>query len=251
MKPAAAVFTIVFNESLFLPIWLKYYSWHFDMKDILVLDHESDDGSTEGLDCNVQRVVDEKGRRFDHRWLARTVIAKQKELLARYETVLFTEVDEIVFPRQGSLAAYVASFQKPSIRCTGYELQHSPEKGEVPYDPGSLILDQRRYWWRRGIYDKPLLTSVPLKYYLGFHSARENSNPGIDGTKPPGERDEHLVLLHIHRMDKDLCFERHRWRWTLNMENTYEKNAGESYLEKWWCEHTALQPIPSWVPHIV
>ena len=42
----AAVFTIVQNEPVFLPIWERYYQRHFDRDDIFVLDHDSTDPTT-------------------------------------------------------------------------------------------------------------------------------------------------------------------------------------------------------------
>ena len=39
---------MVYNEAVFLPIWLRYYSRFFAPDDIYVLDHESTDGSTSG-----------------------------------------------------------------------------------------------------------------------------------------------------------------------------------------------------------
>src|SRR4029078_6916324 len=42
----SAVLTIAQNESLFLPVWLGYYSRFFNPDDVYVLDHDSDDGST-------------------------------------------------------------------------------------------------------------------------------------------------------------------------------------------------------------
>ena len=46
MKRRKAAFTIVKNEPVMLPIWLSYYSKHFDLQDLYVLDHQSTDGST-------------------------------------------------------------------------------------------------------------------------------------------------------------------------------------------------------------
>src|SRR4051812_32952538 len=43
-----AVVTIVHNEALLLPIWLRYYSRFFRPDDIYVLDNDSSDGSTDG-----------------------------------------------------------------------------------------------------------------------------------------------------------------------------------------------------------
>jgi hypothetical protein len=44
-KKKCAVFTIVQNENIFLPIWLKYYSKYFDPKDIYILNHDSNEES--------------------------------------------------------------------------------------------------------------------------------------------------------------------------------------------------------------
>jgi hypothetical protein len=38
-RRAAAVFTIVREEAVFLPIWLRYYAAHFPPEDIYVLHH--------------------------------------------------------------------------------------------------------------------------------------------------------------------------------------------------------------------
>jgi hypothetical protein len=66
-----AVFTIVKNEKLFLPIWIKHYKKFFDDSDIYILDHESNDDSTKNLDVNVIPVYNEFT--FDQNWLINTV----------------------------------------------------------------------------------------------------------------------------------------------------------------------------------
>ena len=95
MKKKCAVFTIVKNENYFLPIWLKHYKKYFNNSDIYVLDHQSNDGSTNNLDVNVIR-IDYK-LAFDHHWLVQTVQQQQTKLLEEYESVLFAEVDEIIY----------------------------------------------------------------------------------------------------------------------------------------------------------
>src|SRR6185369_12509370 len=54
MKVAALTF--VYNESVNLPIWIKYYGSNFGEKNLFVADRESDDGSTANLG-EVNRVV--------------------------------------------------------------------------------------------------------------------------------------------------------------------------------------------------
>jgi hypothetical protein len=55
-----AVFTICRSEGVYLPIWLKYYRQFFSDNDIYILDNDSNDGSTQNLTVNVQRVHSNK-----------------------------------------------------------------------------------------------------------------------------------------------------------------------------------------------
>jgi len=64
------VLTIVHNEAVFFPIWLRYYSRFFAPDDIYVLDHETTDGSTDG-DGFVRIPVEHEC--VDMRWLRDTI----------------------------------------------------------------------------------------------------------------------------------------------------------------------------------
>lgn len=201
-----AVLTIVRDESVFLPIWLAYYSRYFAPEDIHVLDHGSTDGSTDG-DGFVHIPVEHEN--VEMLWMAATVQAHQHRLLESYETVLFTDVDEIVAPepRTGTLADYLERFQGDFVRCTGFELIHL-RGSEPPFDPTRPVLAQRSHWFRSRMYSKPLVARVPLHWRPGFHSCEE-------GNRDP---DPNLYLVHLHRMDYDLCLAKHRrvsrWRWS-------------------------------------
>src|SRR3954468_516687 len=94
-----AVFTMVYNESVFLPIWLKYYSQFFAPEDIYVLDHGSTDESTNGKGFNRIMVPNPI---VDCAAQLQTVQGMQHELSGRYETVLYSDSDEIVAPHPSS-----------------------------------------------------------------------------------------------------------------------------------------------------
>jgi hypothetical protein len=55
-----AVFTIVHNEEVFLPVWLRYYQRHVPVADMWIMDHNTVDGSTSAQhlppDINYMRV---------------------------------------------------------------------------------------------------------------------------------------------------------------------------------------------------
>jgi glycosyl transferase family 2 len=195
-----AAITIVHNEPVFLPIWLDYYSRFFAPEDLYVLDNDSTDGSTEG-DGFVR--IPAHHDSVDHTWMVETVRGLQHELLDRYDAVLVTDVDEIVSPAPdwGTLGEYIDEFGEWFVNCIGYEILHMVDR-EGPYDPSRPILDQRGYWFANGAYNKPALATGPMDWLPGFHHR-------TDGQVNP---DPNLYLIHLHRMDFDLCRERHRGR---------------------------------------
>jgi hypothetical protein len=195
-----AVITIVHNEPVFLPIWLGYYSRFFAPDDIYVLDNDTTDSSTE-RDGFVRIPVHHDT--VDHVWMVETVERLQHELIDSYDVVLVTDVDEIVAPTPewGTLGEYIDEFDEWFVNCVGYEILHLVDR-EGPYDGSRLILDQRSYWFPNAAYDKPALASTAMSWVPGFHK------------KADGEfnYDPDLRLIHLHRMDFDICRQRHRLR---------------------------------------
>jgi hypothetical protein len=251
-----AVLTMVHTARVFLPIWLGYYSRFFAAEDIYVLDNDSTDGSTdrEGF---VRIPVSHD--RVDHTWMVRTIEAKQQELLERYDVVLVTDVDEIVTPTPewGTLEEYIDRFDEDYVKCVGYEILHLIDR-EAPYDPSRPILDQRGYWFANSAYDKPALTSTPVRWEPGFH--RLEGERHLDGSR----WDPDLRLIHLHRLDFDLCRQRHEVRrdraWNrIDLDQgwaSYNRTTAEGEFEHWFYEDSGfesegvrivLEPIPeSW-----
>jgi hypothetical protein len=199
-----AVFTIAQNEATFLPLWLSYYGRHFDPSDIYLLDHDSSDGSTEGIEkqCNVVAVHRDKS--FDHVWLKSTVEEFQAFLLGSYDAVLFSEVDEFVLPdplRHDGLGDYIEGLEGPAACCTGYNVVHYPDDGEPPLRFEEPLLPQRSYWHPSSRYSKRLLGRVPLSWTTGFHT---------ESNVPEVLPDPDLYLVHLHRIDYEYCLARHQ-----------------------------------------
>jgi hypothetical protein len=208
-----AVLTIVKNESIFLPIFLRYYGQFFDAEDIYVLDHGTTDGSTD-VGGFRREIVDHPF--VDHTWMRDTVQARQHELLQSYEVVLVCDVDEIIAPnprKYDGLGDYIDRMSADYVNCRGVEVIHMKDT-EPRIDLSRNILDQRHWWFRNYIYSKPLLSRVPQQWVPGFHH-RE------DGTS---NQDLQLLLIHLHRMDYELCWARHHFR------NRLDWNDGDLYL---------------------
>jgi hypothetical protein len=195
-----AIITMVHNEPVFLPIWHAYYSRFFRPEDIYVLDNDSTDGSTQRSGFVRIPVVHDS---VDHTWMVRTIEGLQRRLLERYEIVVVTDVDEIIAPApvRGTLGSYLDDFDEEWVNCLGYELLHLRDR-EPPLRLDRPILDQRSSWYFNGAYDKAALATVPMTWRPGFHGREDfHFNPDPD-----------LRLIHLHRMDYDLCLERHRTR---------------------------------------
>jgi Glycosyl transferase family 2 len=242
-----AAITIVHNEPVFFPIWLGYYSQFFAAEDIYVLDHESDDGST-ARDGFVRIPVTHET--VDHTWMVRTIEALQHELLQRYDVVLVTDVDEIVapVPEFGTLGDYIDGLEEDFVNCLGYELIHLVDR-EPPFDRARNVLDQRGYWFPSDIYDKPALATVPMRWHPGFHR-------GLEGSMHP---DPDLYLIHLHRMDYEICLARHSHRQRLDWNErdvslgwaTHNRITDEAEFAQWFYEESnaewnkiAIEPIP-------
>jgi hypothetical protein len=235
--PRRAVITMVHNEPVFFTIWLRYYSRFFAPKDIYVLDHESTDGATD-RDGFVRIPVEHPT--VDHEWMVDTIAQLQHELLGRYEVTLVTDVDEIVapVPQNGTLGEYLDRFDEEWVNCLGYELLHQ-QRSEPPLDLDRPVLDQRGFWFFNDGYDKAALATVPMDWRPGFHG-RSDFEFNLDPD---------LRLIHLHRMDFDLCRERHRiraqrrWAERDAREGWAEHNriTDEATLRDWFFEHGSFE----------
>lgn len=185
----AAVFTLGKDESFHLPQWISYYSQHFDPSDMYVLDHDSQHpvvrATLANFDGNVRPVENEVV--FDHDWLLSVVHGMQRELLDRYDYVIYTDTDELIIPGSGTLREFLENASEPGYRCTGYE-----------------VLEDRVY--RNAMFDKTLIANHPLAWVYGYH----HSNPQY-------AQSDDLFLYHLHKLNfaeswaKTQRWNQHRW----------------------------------------
>lgn len=215
-----AVVTMVHNEAVFFPIWLDYYSRFFGPADIHVLDNETTDGSADR--GGFVRVPVAHGS-VDHEWMVNTIKAYQRDLLDRYDVVLVTDVDEIVSPTPefGTLGDYIDRLDEQFVNAIGYELIHLADR-EPAFRSGLAVLEQRRHWFANDAYDKPALAMVPMDWKPGFHE-RVDAETNFDPD---------LRLIHLHRMDFDICRERHSLR--------RKRSWGKQDLMEGWAVHNRI-----------
>lgn len=207
-----AVFTMMSNEKVMLPIWLSYYSHYFKGEDIFVLTHNSSEEhmreSREKFKFN--ELPKNYGSVFDADEQLKIVKDFQRELLNKYDYVLYTDVDEIVVPDPDlykGLDEYIDLCGKEYVYCKGYEVLHSREL-EADLDISKPLLQQRKYWAFNIAISKPLLSRIPLDWINGFHQLTEHTSDEVVKTKI----DPRLYLLHLNRIDYKIA--KDRWEYT-------------------------------------
>lgn len=194
----AAVFTVQHDEDFYLPIWLRYYEEHFDTQDIYVVSHNCTEltndilKDAEARGINIERV--NTNEIFNHAWLNDLVHGYQKKLLENYEYVLFVDCDEIVAPENQSLKSFIDNATEVAYRCFGYEVITD-----------GIITNKN--------YDKTLLTSIPLEYVYGYHTATPEFTV-TDG----------LHLYHLHRLNYEKS-------WQRNLRLSQERWNGKAVTE--------------------
>ena len=248
-----AVLTIVRNESVFLPIWIRYYRQFFPARDMYVIDHQSTDGSTEG--DGFTRIPVSHAE-YSAGWQRDIIQRHQHDLVDRYDVVLCTDVDEIVAPdpRLGDLGTYINQFDNDFVTCQGYEILHQ-KNHEPPFDPTVPVLKQRSTWYANPLYSKPLLARVPMMWKGGCHDR-------VDGRE---NKDPNLYLIHLHRMDYGICLVRHQDRTRFPLAQI-DRDRGWGYQNQItdpakfssWFFHDSCgpvpprpEPIPSWWSDVV
>jgi hypothetical protein len=234
-----AIVTMVHNEPVFLPLWLGYYGRYFGPQDIYVFDNETTDGSTERP--GFVRMPAERDS-VDALWTLDTIQSFQHELMNSYELVVVTDVDEFVcpVPKHGTLGDYLDSFDEEWVNCLGYELLHRREL-EAPLDLGKPIMSQRHWWFPNGAYDKATLTTAPLTWRAGFHG-RADYHYNLDPD---------LRLIHLHRMDYDICHDRHRSRGGRRYADLDEEKkwalhnriTDDAQFERWFYEDSCFEGL--------
>lgn len=232
-----AVFTMAKDNAVHLPVWLKYYKRHFAPQNIYILDHNSVDGSTTGLDVPVIKIHNPAYNA--QQWIMDITHEWQKKLLGQYQYVLHAHPDEMIIadPEKytGGLSEYIIKNVVPVVKCDGRGIVQNLSKETENIDWNRSVFEQRR-WWYRDIHDcKPYLSSQPLRWAWGFH---------YDEDCPHRPVDPHLLMVHLHRADLQTMLGRHAWMRTQQFNNNGDQgNAGFHHR---WSHDDVIKDMAEW-----
>ena len=165
MKVAAL--TMAYNEPVWAPIWARYYAAQLGAEHCLLLDHGSDDGSTEGLPIPVRRLPRSA---LSEEWRCRTIEAEVARLLQTYDAVIHGDADELLLPDPAHHVTLhdAAAHAPPVATAIGLDLHHIPNE-EPPLDTSRPLGGQRQWVRFAASMCKPALVRRAVRWAPGFH----------------------------------------------------------------------------------
>jgi hypothetical protein len=189
-----AAITFCRDEGRMLPVWLRHYGGQLGVENLYVVDDSSVDGSTDHLPCDVLRIPPVRGGKFESTRMG-VLGGLGRALLAVYDVVVFTDVDEFLVPdpaRYDGLRSFVeAHANAPAVGALGLNVIHDVTR-EGPLDLDRPVLDQRRLAKFIPVMCKPSIKSVPAPWYAASH-----------GLRAPYAVDPDLWMFHLKFADRD------------------------------------------------
>jgi len=191
-----AVMTMVRDEAFMLPRWVAHYGRQLGMANLIVLDDNSADGSTDDLPCTVYRLPPPPWHRGWGPTRLQLVNGFARGLLACNDVVIFTDADEFLVAdpaKYASLHDYLSTRTQPQVVAPlALELMHNAEV-EPPLDPDQPILGQRRFVKFSPGMCKPLVKRVAKPWRNAFHGFHE-----------PFAIDNDLWMFHLKYADEGI-----------------------------------------------
>ncbi|MDZ5621221.1 glycosyltransferase family 2 protein [Nocardioides bizhenqiangii] len=194
-SPDVAVITMARDEGDLLPLWVSHYARHVGIDNLVVLDDNSVDGSTEGLGCTVHRVPELRGGPSFEPVRMRLMNGLAAGLLAVYDYVVFVDVDEFLVTdptRYPRLPDLIEDRGRPEVLgVMGLNVVHVPSVEPEPLDLGRPLLEQRGFAKFTPLMCKPSVKRINAGWAVSSH-----------GIKAPYSIDPELFMIHLKFADR-------------------------------------------------
>lgn len=192
--PSVAVITMARDEGTMLRRWVEHYSREVGAENLVVVDDNSSDGSTDDLPCPVLRIPPLTKKSFEPARMG-LLGGLSAGLLEAYDAAIFCDVDEFIVADPSiheSLRHFVAARPgRQAVGVMGLNLVHDVAV-EPPLVDSEPILGQRRLAKFLPLMCKPSLKWEPANWALASH-----------GIKCPFEVDPELFMFHMKFADRD------------------------------------------------
>ena len=192
--PHVAVITMARDEGTMLRRWVEHYSREVGAENLVVVDDNSSDGSTDDLPCPVLRIPPLTKKSFEPARMG-LLGGLSAGLLEAYDAAIFCDVDEFIVAdpkNHESLRHFVAARPgRQAVGVMGLNLVHDVTN-EPPLVDAEPILGQRRLAKFLPLMCKPSLKWEPANWALASH-----------GIRCPFEVDPELFMFHMKFADRD------------------------------------------------
>lgn len=195
-----AVISVLHNERMVLPQFLRYYAPQADA--IFLYDNESDDGCMEGLKEFDNVFVDQRisWGLFNEHVRYETHLGKKAKCVGEFDYVIMADCDEFVVPKNhATIKEALSELPEYDIHGThGFNMFKGPN--ETPYDPKVSLLTQRRWGFYYDWESKPIVVRPSFKadWRPGFHWIE---SPSIPRLKDP--RQARFWMLHYTGIEEE------------------------------------------------
>ena len=198
-KPGSAcAFTSVYNDTVFLSHWIKYYEKIVGKENLYVIDH----GSSILYDTTQANFIKIPRGKYDNSNMSLFCGYFQRFLLTQYNWVIHTDCDEFIFIEDDNDFSKIFNYSSGLVAAShGYEVIYNP-KTEKSLDHNLPLLSQRSLMFHGSSYQKVYITSSQATWGPGFHKIYENS---IHNSK--------LWALHIKYIDDKAFVEKNKNIW--------------------------------------
>ncbi|MBB1496819.1 hypothetical protein [Paracoccus sp. MC1862] len=193
---SVAILTMVYDDDIYLKIWLSYWEKFVPRSNLYVLIH-ADYGHYEQMasGCNTIRIARPPMHAGSEvsRWKMLSSLASGLTLM--FDRVIYTDVDEIIAldPKHGNNPIdYILDRPEPVVSPFGVDLVEPIELDLPAIDLSRPILSQRSFVACNPPYSKPCIISDPVIWGTGGHFINREEIYLSDA----------LVLFHLKLFDK-------------------------------------------------
>ena len=243
-KRKHALMAMIKDGTPYFDVWCNYYKKYFDPQDVYLICCQSSAESLSQFGALGYQILPTEVSVYDMHNKLSLINSYQRELLHRYETVIYADIDEIIFHPHG-LDHVLNNPIADITRCEGYDLTHVRQHESNNLDVSQPIKHQRRFWVKSFMYDKPTIVRKYHPWSTGLHELQKG--PGVDWRTMCSAR-QGLFLIHLRNADYKIASD-------LNKKNVDKQisvvGGGEQclYLDKelsdWWSTfERQAHPIP-------
>ncbi|MCX7289215.1 MAG: hypothetical protein NTW20_17170 [Rhodobacterales bacterium] len=210
VAPTVCFVTMVRDDDLFLRLWIRHYERIVPRDHLFILmDGQDREPPPFAAGCQILRIPRQAvGSDWDtRRW--KMLSDLNTFLLNRYDIVALNDVDEILVVDPASGIGLIEAMSKAKelgvISPFALEVVHRFDICPDAIDLDRPILRQRPHVRLNGSYNKPCITSVPVRWSVGGHYS----------DFPTLNLDSDIYLFHLNRIDLDILKDRQAKRFAL------------------------------------